>query len=216
MAHAGLRKVSKTVRGKHGAVRRSYWVRSTEAVKSFAHNHRKALIAGAVGATVLAGVAYGNRHALRGAMAGGQKAHSKLLKDGPKSLSERFHAFHEGASTGYGKAAKKHGTLTSHAHDAFHRSFGTQKARTATFNKVKSGAHKFLKSDAGKEVAEHVGEVIGGVVGAKLASRGKRVRSSEPWQAGRGFAGAAVGALAGKHIALGIAGAASRRLKAKR
>lgn len=211
MAHAGLKKVSKTVRGKHGSVRRSYWVRSTEAVKSFAHNHRKALIAGAVGATVLAGVAYGNRHALRGAMAGGQKAHSKLLKDGPKSLSERFHAFHEGASTGYGKAAKKHGTLSTHAHDAFHRSFGTQKARTATFNKVKSHAHKFLKSDAGKELTEHFGEVAGGVLGAKLASGGRPNMASR-----RGLAGAAVGAIAGKHIALGIAGAASRRLKAKR
>ncbi len=211
MGHAGLRKVSKTVRGKHGAVRRSYWVRASEGVKSFAHNHRKALIAGAVGATVLAGVAYGNRHVIRGAIAGGQKSHAKLMGKGPSSISERFHAFHEGARKGYGSAAKKHGTLASHAHDAFHKSFGTAKARSATFGKVRSGAHKFLKSDAGKELTEHFGEVAGGVLGAKLASRGRHGMASR-----HGIAGAAVGAIVGKHVALGISGVAARRLKAKR
>jgi hypothetical protein len=62
-----------------------------------------------------------------------------------------------------------------------------------------------------KELTEHFGEIAGGVLGAKLASRGRPSMASK-----RGLAGAAVGAIAGKHIALGIAGAASRRLKAKR
>lgn len=44
MARAGLRKVTKTVRGKHGASRRSYWVRAVDAVKK----HHKALAVGAI------------------------------------------------------------------------------------------------------------------------------------------------------------------------
>lgn len=45
---AGLRKVVKTVRGKHGAVRRSYWVRAQEAGKSLIRKHGGKIAAGAL------------------------------------------------------------------------------------------------------------------------------------------------------------------------
>lgn len=53
---AGLRKVVKTVRGKHGAVRRSYWVRAQEAGKGIIKKHGGKIAAGALlGAALLAG-----------------------------------------------------------------------------------------------------------------------------------------------------------------
>ena len=65
MARSGLKKVVKTVKGKKGTVRRSYWVKiqgaagnATKAVGGFAHRHSTALkVVGGVAA--LAGLAYG-------------------------------------------------------------------------------------------------------------------------------------------------------------
>ena len=52
---AGLKKVTKTVRGKKGTVKRSYWVKAKGAVKGWANRHpmaaqlgKKALVAGAI------------------------------------------------------------------------------------------------------------------------------------------------------------------------
>lgn len=55
---AGLKKVTKTVRGKKGAVRRSYWVKAKDAAKSaggFLNRHKSKI---ALGAAALAGTAY--------------------------------------------------------------------------------------------------------------------------------------------------------------
>lgn len=63
---AGLRKVVKTVRGKHGAVRRSYWVRAQEAGKSLIRKHGGKIAAGALlGAALLAGHALSRRPDVR-------------------------------------------------------------------------------------------------------------------------------------------------------
>jgi hypothetical protein len=58
---AGLKKVTKTVRGKHGSVKRSYWVRGTEAVKgaakkvgAFVGRHKGKIAAGTALAATLA------------------------------------------------------------------------------------------------------------------------------------------------------------------
>ena len=58
MKRSGLKKVTKTVRGKKGPVRRSYWVRAKEGagraaehVKQFAKDHTGKIIAGAAIAT---------------------------------------------------------------------------------------------------------------------------------------------------------------------
>ena len=65
---AGLKKVTKTVKGAKGSVRRSYWVKGKEAAKGFLKNHGKKLVAGAalVGGAALA---YKNRHAIVGKLA---------------------------------------------------------------------------------------------------------------------------------------------------
>lgn len=58
---AGLKKVTKTVKGAKGSVRRSYWVKGKEAAKGFLKNHGKKIVAGAalVGGAALA---YKHRH----------------------------------------------------------------------------------------------------------------------------------------------------------
>lgn len=80
---AGLRKVTKTVRGKKGSVRRSYWVKATGAVKGAAKDaggfvaRHKGKIAGAA---ALAGAAYlGVKHGseIHGAVRSGILAHQR-------------------------------------------------------------------------------------------------------------------------------------------
>lgn len=67
---AGLRKVVKTVRGKKGSVRRSYWVRAGDAVKSgaraaggFVGRHKGAIAGALLAATAIGLNAYGHRQA---------------------------------------------------------------------------------------------------------------------------------------------------------
>lgn len=58
MNRSGLRKVTKTVRGKHGSTRRSYWVKAASAAKrvaNFTAKHRKGIAAG----VALVGLGYG-------------------------------------------------------------------------------------------------------------------------------------------------------------
>ena len=69
MARSGLKKVVKTVRGKKGSVKRSYWVRASGGkkaksanaggIRGFAQRH-SGVIKGALGMAALAGAAYGS------------------------------------------------------------------------------------------------------------------------------------------------------------
>lgn len=78
---AGLRKVTKTVRGKKGSVRRSYWVKASGAVKGaakaaggFVARHKGKI----AGAAALAGAAYlGVKHGskIAGAISGARDGH---------------------------------------------------------------------------------------------------------------------------------------------
>lgn len=77
MARAGLKKVTKTVRGKRGTVRRTYWVKSAaQKVGGFLNRHKGKIAAGAAlaGAGLLA-----SRHrlALRGAYHGAKATHQE-------------------------------------------------------------------------------------------------------------------------------------------
>lgn len=63
MNRAGLKKVVKTVRGKRGTVRRSYWVRAQEAGKGIIKRHGGKIAAGAMlGAAILAANYFGDRN----------------------------------------------------------------------------------------------------------------------------------------------------------
>ena len=64
MSKAGLRKVTKSVRSKNGTVRRSYWVRGTDAVKRVAKAHGGKILAGVAVAAGAAALAHRHREAL--------------------------------------------------------------------------------------------------------------------------------------------------------
>lgn len=117
---AGLRKVVKTVRGKHGAVRRSYWVkaqgaaqaagraigRGARAVGSFAKAHP--LVTAGILMAATGGAAYG-AHALLAAH--GMSAAGAIHAVGSYA-STHFAAAHARAVTGLGIAAARiHGGL---------------------------------------------------------------------------------------------------------
>lgn len=74
---AGLKKVVKTVRGKRGTVKRTYWVKATaQKVGGFLSRHKGKIMAGAAlaGAGLLA---HRNRLALRGAYHGAKATHQE-------------------------------------------------------------------------------------------------------------------------------------------
>lgn len=90
--HAGLTKVTKNVKGKKGMVRRSYWVRGSNAVKAgakklgaFVNKHKGKIAAGAA----LAGAAYlGVKHGskIAGAIGGARRGLANTNK-----LAEMLH-----------------------------------------------------------------------------------------------------------------------------
>lgn len=59
MAKSGLKKVVKSVHGKHGTVRRSYWVSTKEAVKRVARNHGGKIVGAAL---LVGGAALAHKH----------------------------------------------------------------------------------------------------------------------------------------------------------
>lgn len=90
-SHAGLKKVVKSVRGKKGTVRRTYWVRTKEAVKGagrFLNKHKGKIAAGAA----LAGAAYlasKHRGAIKGAYHGARIANkgAGAVSDGMRRVT---------------------------------------------------------------------------------------------------------------------------------
>ena len=110
---AGLRKVTKTVRGKKGSVRRSYWVKTSGAVKGaakaaggFVARHKGKI----AGAAALAGAAYlGVKHGskIAGAVRGAHFA-KKVMDSGVPSLltgMKHKHGMMFGAAVGIDKGS---------------------------------------------------------------------------------------------------------------
>ena len=108
---AGLKKVTKSVQGKKGTVRRSYWVKAQDAVKSagrFLGRHKGKIAAGAALAGAAA-LAVRNRGAIKGAYRGASIANraSGAVSHGMKavtgtgmSLRTRFNIIRTGAIGG--------------------------------------------------------------------------------------------------------------------
>lgn len=95
-----LKKVVKTVRGKRGSVRRTYWVHANEPPKKqgFLRRHAGKLLAGAA----IAGLAIANRHKLAGAARGAGLALSAHKHSGSMaSASEKARDAFRMAKVGY-------------------------------------------------------------------------------------------------------------------
>lgn len=94
MNRSGLKKVSKTVRGKHGSVRRSYWVKAQEGAKNVGQKiwHNKGKIAlGFAGATIAA-LAIRNRGRISAVVSGYKmrRADQKMYK-AAQGVAEGLH-----------------------------------------------------------------------------------------------------------------------------
>lgn len=140
---AGLKKVTKTVRGKKGTVRRSYWVKAQGAaskVGGFVKKH-KGKIAGAAAVVGTALLAHKYGHAAKGYLQG---AHRSLSDT--HALNKLKHEMGGGSHMSFGDQLKRAHSLGSVRGALEHRSSGVPGA-------IRSGAAT-LRKDISKSVHE--------------------------------------------------------------
>lgn len=207
MSRSGLRKEVRTVRGKHGTVKRSYWVKAQESASGFLQNHKKKIVAGVAVAATAGALAYGHRHAIRGAIGQAKIAH-RATADGTHGFGLQLHALRTGAAQGWKKSTEKSGSWSHSAGKAIHKHLGTDQARRRTKNVLKSAAHSALKSDMAGDLAEHFGRGAGAIVGLR-ATKGLR-------SMGHRVGGAAVGGIVGEHVAKGLLKLATHHTKTRK
>jgi len=169
---SGLKKVTKSVRGKHGSVRRSYWVKSSP--KAAAQQKQPGFLrrnAGkiAVGAVALAGAAYLAHRGL--------KNRGMIQNSSPIWKGSIAHA-HNAPNIAHGSIAHSGGAKESmQTHSTF------RDAKIGILN-AQSGARNYRRTvgaDLGRHLATTGGEALAGHVGSKFG----------------GIAGTAVGGLLG-------------------
>lgn len=204
MARAGLKKVVKSVRGKHGTVRRTYWVKSNlkqteQKGPGFLRRHAGKLVAGAA----LAGLAYANRNKLAGAARG-----ARIGLSGKGSATQRAMDAFSMAKAGY-TARRGQDNIDFHmlrGKDALRRlgakSGSVRERATAWRRGTGADLARHLSTVGGEAAASHVGARFGQVAGTAVGGM-----FGGPVGAGvGGFLGGHAGSfLAGRHTAPHIA-----------
>lgn len=195
---AGLKKTVRTVRGKHGMVRRTYWVRAQDAAKrvsKYASGHKKAVAGALAAAALVGGAVYGNRKALTWAGRVAKQRFDERTKSlaGDRSLVARMHAAAHGAHEGWSASAKQGGTLSTQIQRAHAKHWADPKGRAHTLKNARLAVHKALTSDVASDLVGH----FGSAAGAAMAFRGKGSMQART-------ARAAVGGIIGNHVAAGI------------
>jgi len=201
-SRAGLKKVTKAVRGKHGMVKRSYWVRAKEAVGNFASRHKKKIIAGVVTAGTVGALAYGHRHAIRGAIGTANLKRKEMGGGAP--FADKLRAMHLSAKDGWKASTKRSGTWSSDAAKLHHKHWGTATAKKRTKKMLRGHAYNALKSEMTADLAQHFGTAAGAYVGHRM-SRGA--------MSSRKVGAVAVGGIVGEHLAKMAVKAAQRRVR---
>ena len=173
---AGLRKVVKTVKGKKGTVRRSYWVRSAPSGpagartlrraqspqrESFLKRHAGKIAAGAA----LLGAAALHKHKLTGAAHGVQRSLSKTKGSAVERATKAFSAAKRGYESQRGKDRI----------DAFTKRLapGVKSAKRASASLVGhlvSNAGSALANHAGSAAGSYAGSALGGMFGGPLGA----------------------------------------------
>lgn len=119
--HAGLTKVTKNVKGKKGMVRRSYWVRGSNAVKAgakklggFVNKHKGKIAA----AAALAGAAYLGRKHGAAIMSAARSAHSAGVSKATSQYKAATHPDRAAQGKSNGRAAGAWGAVRGYAQGA--------------------------------------------------------------------------------------------------
>ncbi|TXH16106.1 MAG: hypothetical protein E6R03_06150 [Hyphomicrobiaceae bacterium] len=175
---AGLRKIRKTVRGKHGAVTRSYWVKTQDAAKrtlSTVGAHKGA-IAGSAMALMAAAVAAKHRQNIAGHAIAAAHSANKWRRYGGASLTEKL-------VTNVGGKIVEHlaGRLAGH--------YGA-KAGAAIGRRVGGRKGRRMGEELGAAIGTSVGETVGEHATAGAIKRAGRsaagfMRKKNPLKRGR-------------------------------
>lgn len=172
---AGLRKVTKSVKGKKGTVQRSYWVKASSAVKGaaksagkFIGKHKGKIAAGA-GLALGAAAAYKGIKTARAYKSAGMGTYGSFLKNVAGGLKDRAKgAATSGAHSIVGAAAKAH-KAASDARGA---------ARNAA-DFVKGGrAAGMSRSSIAKNAMSGIASRAGGAIASGARAAGSRVRKA--------------------------------------
>lgn len=124
---AGLRKVTKSVKGKKGTVQRSYWVKASSAVKGaaksagkFIGKHKGKIAAGA--GLALAAAAYKGIKTARAYKSAGMGTYGSFVRNVAGGLKDRAKgAAERGAHSVVGVAAKAHKAVSTRMEQRAHR-----------------------------------------------------------------------------------------------
>lgn len=182
-SRAGLRKVVKTVKGKKGIVRRSYWVKSGQQPKpgrralnqnaqpqkeGFLRRHAGKL---AVGAALL-GAAALNRHKLAGAARGAGLAlnahkHHELAGGAKHSLREKARDAFGMAKMGY-SANRGMDRIDKHTQALAERTAGARGKMRDWRRSHGSALAEHLTNAGGHAAVEHLGGRAGGMAGSAI------------------------------------------------
>lgn len=125
---AGLRKVTKSVKGKKGTVQRSYWVKASSAVKGaaksagkFIGKHKGKIAAGA-GLALGAAAAYKGIKTARAYKSAGMGTYGSFVRNVAGGLKDRAKgAAERGAHGVVGVAAKAHKAVSTRMEQRAHR-----------------------------------------------------------------------------------------------
>jgi len=206
MARAGLKKVVKTVRGKRGTVKRTYWVKTNPTVKGlrsagpekgpgFLRRHAGKIL----GAAALVGgayIAHKHGHGIAGAFRGASAAHGLHQGEG---LKDRLKAALGGASSGYHNkkrdltGAEVRGHLGDGA-TAARAKFASARESLSTRTAGARAAVTAYRRGIGADLAGHMTKVGGEAAAHHIGSHFGTV------------AGTAIGGLAGGGVGAGVGG----------
>lgn len=201
-SRSGLKKVIKTARGKHGVVKRSYWVRAKDTVGAFATRHKRKIIGGVVTAATVGALAYGHRHAIRGAVGTANLKRKEMDHSTP--FGAKLRAIRGAAKDGWNTSTKRSGTWSSDAAKLHHKHWGTAAAKKRTTKVIRTHAHNALKSEMTADLAQHFGTAAGAYVGHKMSKNALAARK---------VGAVAVGGIVGEHLAKMAVRAAVRRVR---
>lgn len=196
MNRSGLRKVTKSVKGKHGSIRRSYWVKSNQKTTNqnqpgFIRRNAGKIV---IGAAALAGAAYLVHHGLKNR---GMIENAKPIWNGSIAHAHNMPNIATGSSAHH-RGAQESMQSRSTFRDA-KAAILNMKGRAQDYRRtVGADLGRHLATTGGDALASHVGARFGGIAGTAVGG----FVGNLPGAAAGGFVGQQAGSyLASRHAA---------------